>query len=323
MLTRGREAQARASPDTVLSPLPSCFVRAVLLLLPVDTRLRCSEVSRAWRALLADTTFWARIALRASSGLERFSLPLLRAAVAKAGGQLRALDITGQQQYEREPFVPETLIRLLLEVAAANAATLTEMRVDTGQLWDDTDNARLRWLLEAAPALQLLEASVLITDRQVAHSMLRNEPPFQALRLRQLLLARPATADVVAFSSELRCHASLECLGLNNAALDTAAAMGAVVDAFIALRLHTLVLDGCRVVPAVLSQLTRLIAAGALRKLIINNYGVEMFEEAHESTRLFVAAVRASAMTRLALDNVGAAPESVLEAAALINARPQ
>ena len=37
MLTRGREARARASPDTVLSPLPRCFVRVVLLLLPADT----------------------------------------------------------------------------------------------------------------------------------------------------------------------------------------------------------------------------------------------------------------------------------------------
>ena len=48
MLTRGRAAQARASPDTVLSPLPRCFVHAVFLRLPVDARLRCAEVSRAW-----------------------------------------------------------------------------------------------------------------------------------------------------------------------------------------------------------------------------------------------------------------------------------
>ena len=94
MLTCGREAQARASPDTVLSPLPRCFVRAVLLLLPVDTRLRCSEVSRASRALLADSTFWKRIDLRSTS-VARFSEALLRAALAKASGQLRALDITG------------------------------------------------------------------------------------------------------------------------------------------------------------------------------------------------------------------------------------
>ena len=144
MLTRGREAQARSLPDTVLSPLPRCFVRAVFLLLPVDTRLRCCEVSRAWRALLADTTFWARISLCTSSGIQRFSLPLLRAAVAKAGGRLRALDITGQatedfcfiNQQERGEV---RLYRPLLEVVAANAATLTELHLDNGQFWF-TDN---------------------------------------------------------------------------------------------------------------------------------------------------------------------------------------
>ena len=50
---------------------------------------------------------------------------------------------------------------------------------------------------------------------------------------------------------------------------------------------------------------------------------VEMFDEAHDSTRLFVASVRASAMTLLDLTwDVGHVPEDVLEAAAFINARP-
>ena len=120
MLARGREAQARASPDTVLSPLPHWFVHAVLLLLPVDTRLRCCEVSRAWRALLADTTLWTRISLRASTGVARFSEALLRAAVAKAGGQLRALDITGQPvgDIRRFMLVQDPLARLVREIVA-------------------------------------------------------------------------------------------------------------------------------------------------------------------------------------------------------------
>ena len=61
----------------------------MFLLLPVDARLRCSEVDRAWRALLADKTFYSRLNLSLDSGLARFSLPLFRAAAAKAGGQLR------------------------------------------------------------------------------------------------------------------------------------------------------------------------------------------------------------------------------------------
>ena len=98
--------------------------------------------------------------------------------------------------------------------------------------------------------------------------------------------------------------------------------MGAVVDACIALRLRTMTLQVCCIVPAALPELTRLIVAGALRELQVVNNRVEMFGEAHDSTRLFVAAVRASAMTRLCLNNVGVLQVDVVEAAAFINARP-
>ena len=308
MLTRGRGAQASASPDTVLSPLPRFFVRAVLLLLPVDTRLRCSEVSRAWRALLANTTFWECLDV-SSRGVARFSEALLRVAVAK--------DLTGHNPQEFE--IPN---RLLLEVVAANAATLTELRLDTGRFWP-SDN--IRPLLEAAPALQILETSVVTTDRNIAHATLRNEPPFQALRLRRLwmLFGSDAIADVVGFSSDLRCHASLEKLILYDAALDSAAAMGAVVDACIAMGLRALSLIGCRIIPAILPELTRLIAAGMLREVSMHSEGIPTFDEGHESTRLFVAAVRASAMTKLELTPVADLPKDVLEAAAFINARQQ
>ena len=161
-------------------------------------------------------------------------------------------------------------------------------------------------------------------DRDSARALLRNEAPFQAHRMRRLNMAgRLGTpADVVIFSSHLRCHASLEEFSVHGAALDTATSMGAVVDACIALRLRTLEVWACRVVPAVLPELTRLIAAGALRELTVENHGVAMFDEAHASTRLFVAAVRTSAMTRLRLVDLSrAAPASVVEAAAFINAR--
>ena len=71
-----------------LLALPRPLALAIFALLPVDTRLRCSEVSRAWRALLADTSLWTRLDLCSTSGV-RFSEALFRAAVAKAGGQLR------------------------------------------------------------------------------------------------------------------------------------------------------------------------------------------------------------------------------------------
>ena len=99
--------------------------------------------------------------------------------------------------------------------------------------------------------------------------------------------------------------------------LDTAAAMGAVVDACISLRLRSLKMFTCRVAPATLPELTRLIDAGVLRELTLNVY--DSFDEA-ESTRLFVAAVRASAMTKLEILEY-VSPKIVVDAAAFINAR--
>ena len=287
-----------------LLALPRPLVLAIFALLPVDTRLRCVEVNRAWRTLLADTSLWACVNLSVESGLIRFSVPLLRAAVAKAGGQLRALDITGQALGESPH------CRLLHEIVAANAATLMELRMNITNLWCAKGVGAL---LEAAPKLQLLETCMdidrdhqLARDRQLARAVFCKEPPFRALRLRGLAseIRFDTTADVVEFCSVLRGHASLEKLILSGAALSTAAAMGAVVDACIALRLHTLRLCYCRIVPAALPELTRLVAAGVLRELDVNNWGDVVFGDTDESTRLFVAAVRASALTSLKFHGV-------------------
>ena len=257
--------------DILKLPRPLAF--AIFAYLPVDTRLRCCEVNRAWRALLANTSFWKHLNLSLSSGLIRFSLPLLRAAVAKAGGQFLALDITGQRQESLRP-----LVCLLLEIVAANTATLTELRLDTGQYWSEKD---IRALLELrGPAIQLLDASVKVSKTlQVARAVLRNEPPFQALHMRHMFLDRrfDSSADVVAFGSDLRCHASLEALNLCGGPLDTAAATGAVMDACIALCLRRLHLTGCRLVPVAVPELTRLIAAGMLLQLEIDNNNVKLF----------------------------------------------
>lgn len=157
--------------------------------------------------------------------------------------------------------------------------------------------------------------SVMIDGRQVARAVLRNETPFQALSLRRLwMFGLNTTADMIAFSLDLRCHASLEDLELSEAALDSGAAVGAVADACIALRVRRC----CRAMPPAIPQLTRLIAGGALQTFVINNDGVEMFGAAHESTRLFVDAVRASAMTALWLMDSGELPWNVVQAARFI-----
>ena len=309
------EPQGPPSLDLRFDALPFPLLLKIFALLPVDTRLRCSEVNRAWRAMLADTTFWESIDVSIHSGLTRFSWLLFRAAVKKAGGQLRALYITGRRL---ETY--SLCFRLLLEVAVANKATLMDLRAVTEQPWQADD---VRELVEAASNLRLEVSVIIFEERDSTAAMLRNEPPFQALHLRRLnMFGNLGTEAVVTFSSHLRCHASLEEISFREAALHTADAMGAVVDACIALRLQRLEAHACYIVPAVLPELTRLVAAGALRELIVQNQRVEMFDEAqNEETLLFVAAVRASAMTRLRPLGSEALPESVVEVAAFIDAR--
>ena len=77
--------------------------------------------------------------------------------------------------------------------ASANAATLTELRADTGEIWLEVRRLRgdesMRALFEATPTLQLLVMSVIvIADRQIARAVLRSEPRFQPVQLRKLML---------------------------------------------------------------------------------------------------------------------------------------
>ena len=184
----------------------------------------------------------------------------------------------------------------------------------------------MRVLHEAAPALSRLDLSMQIERfyHQHARAVLRKEPPYQAVRIRRLnMVERLDATAVVAFCSDFRCHVSLEELRIDGISLDTAAAMGAFVDACIVLRLRKLKIDNCRVATAALPELTRLVSAGALRDLGVRCCG-EIFDKTRESTRLFVAAVRASAMTRLQLVGMGVLPDMVVRAAAaFINARSQ
>ena len=318
-----------------LLALPRMLARAIFLLILVDARLRCVEVSRAWRALLADTSFWDRIDLSITSGVTCFNLPLLRAAVAKAGGQLRALDVTGQRwdtrgrnillgnarQHYVVPLAPlnhATARRLIREAAAESAATLAELRLDTGALYFADE---VRALLEAAPALKVLELSFCINSDEHLTRALRSQPLHQALRRRRLFTSH-ALQSVDAFCKVMRRHASLEALRLAGTLLDDPLVMGALVHACI--RLRTLELVGCDILPASLPVLTRLVAAGALRELVLDGTPRSPFDEAGEATQRFVAVVQASAMTKLQLIKIGptaALPAPVTEVMALINAR--
>ena len=307
MLTRGRGAQARASPDTVFSPLPRFFVRAVFFLLPADQRLRCSEVSRAWRALLADTSLWSFLTLSTKSGCTRFSEALFRAVVAKAGGQLRVLDVYGR-------IGEELSTPTLLDALASNATSLKLLIALSPSVSTWHTPAQVENLLEAAP-LSLCFLNVHPDNVEQARRCLRNEPPYGRLRLDGLLVKGEgqlvSSESLEALCSDLVKHPTLAKVIIDQVPLCTASAMRIFVNAAIALRVKIICLVSCGCTRACVPELTRLVSAGWVGGMVISNDDVELFEAGADTDR-FCAAVRASAsLVRLELKRCGPNPDVV------------
>jgi hypothetical protein len=305
-------AVAVAEPLSVAA-LPLALLLEVLSRLPVDCRLRCAEVCRAWRAALNERSLWTRLDLTAASGvhvpavddedrayflplapavppgfaapgfddddaidddaidddaIERTTLDgLLRCAAARAGGGLVLLHLDSLTVTHAA----------LLEVAAANAGALREVRVgrtnqptsehsQEGFTVGETDA-----LLGAAPLLRTLATDLHCThtDVQTARRALRNEAPYGPLRVGHLKadLGEEDDAGVVAFAADAAVHASLIGLALNHARLDAATSLDAVVNAALARQLHSVRLFACGYRGSVAPALARLLSSGALDTL--------------------------------------------------------
>jgi hypothetical protein len=98
-LSRPRCALSTPPPVRSRTPfdaLPHAAVERILRALPVDTRLRCLEVCTRFYLMLSEHhTLWTRVDLSPRSGiLAPPSDALLRAAVARASGELQVLDVS-------------------------------------------------------------------------------------------------------------------------------------------------------------------------------------------------------------------------------------
>ena len=250
----------RDALSVLLLALPLPLARHVWGLLPVDVRMRCREVCPAWRDALAEPRLWTELDVTSSSGVTaRVTPALLLAAAARAGGRLERVRV----KYDRP------LEDTLLTVVAANIDTLRLLRLE-GQF---ATHDWLETLMRAAPLQCVVEAG-LTTVRAYPGSVLRNEPPFQNLRLHGLSFSRVAdAAEMISLAADMAAHTSLRTLELYSAPLETFAALDALVDAALALRLTKLQLEECHMTPASAVALSRLLHGDALRELDVNYCG--------------------------------------------------
>jgi hypothetical protein len=259
------EVAAAAAPAVddffPFAALPPALALKIFAALPADTRLRCTEVCKAWCAAVAERSLWTRLDLSETSGVtHRVTPALLRAAAAKARGALTALDISGVWQRLHANGV-------LRDVLAANAGTLRELRClrGRGQIWMTVPF--IEALLIAAPQLRVCEADVYVMNAAEARAALRNEGVFEQLRLRtaNLNLFRADEVTHLLLFADVAAHASLVELVLLNPTFVAPAMLDAFVDAALSLPLlRTVSFSGCSLSPASVPVLARLLGSGTL-----------------------------------------------------------
>ena len=110
------------------------------------------------------------------------------------------------------------------------------------------------------------------------------------------------------FCSDLRQHQSLKHVYMNNAIIETADTMRGFVDAAVALKLEKIVLYDCWLTPAVVPELTRLVAAGWVEEILIENKNASIFRS-NASTDHFCAVARVSSLKKLRILEVGSSPK--------------
>jgi hypothetical protein len=259
------EVLPERDPFVVLPPPLAC---KILALLPLDTRLRCAEVSPRWRAAVAERSLWTRLDFRGVAR-ENAHDALLRCAAARAGRSLQALDASAAR---------EGTLEAMNAVCASNAgAALTEVTLPVHQ---DSTLDELRSTLLAAPQLRSLSVHFLavnsIAGLPVLLSALRNEAPFGALRLQRFWqnLALSDADELLSLADAAAAHASLTSVHLSGLSLEEPRALDALVNMAVGKRLESLGLTVCFLPPppsGLASSLARLLSSAALTRLAVDN----------------------------------------------------
>ena len=249
--------------------LPHAVAFQIFALLPADARARAAVVCRAWRAAVAQPSLWTRLDLSPSSGVKRpVSNAALRGAAARARGTLKVLVL--DECY--------TAHAAQLEVIAANAGAMRKLSC----YFDDAvlRAGSVEALTLAAPRLQLFQADT-VASVDDAVRMLRNQAPFGALRVRNLQVEHDTAdeADIHELAAAMQGHASLRKLVLVGFRFNVPAELDAVAAAAVACRLQRMGLMQCRLSPASVPALARVIRGGVLTSVFIDNDHHQLLDE--------------------------------------------
>ena len=258
--------------------LPHAVALRILACVPADARARAALVCRAWRDALAEPSVWARLDLLPTSGVTvALTDALLRGAATRAQGQLAVMLVN---------WIQELSNAAVLEVVTANASSMRELTClavgDVGnRIWNLEE---VEELARAAPQLRVFHADVVASTVEEAARLLRNDPPFGALRLRGLDIdgtaegAPAVDADVLALAAAMPRHASLCQLRLFDVSLRTPAVLYAFAAAVTASTLPTLWLLRCEMSPASVPALVRMLRDGALTSLQLDTDGARLLD---------------------------------------------
>ena len=254
----GRVAAAAVQRTCAFPRLPLECTLHIFSLLPPDQRLRCAEVSRGWRATVAQPALWRRLDLSWEGCHVRPVWPaLLRAAVARAGDALTAIT------------VPVAFLGVTTLCDALRASTgLAEAHLGE----DDIAAEDLVSLLAGLPQIRALHARVTCEPQHVV-GMLQGRPPFEPLHLHALSVSHDGaaleTAHVLALA-DARLQpglASLEVLG----AVVQPGTLDLLVDAVVARPSLTRLSLRDMLPPPSAPALVRLLLQGALTELELSD----------------------------------------------------
>jgi hypothetical protein len=284
---------------TALLALPLVVAHRILLQLPADERARCAAVCRGWRVLLADPSLWTRLDLTVDGGFFRSLRDgVLRGAAARAGGALQTLDMRTELHRGEVYYINAAL----LAVIRANADTLQEVHM----IRNPVRVEMLAPLLRAGPALRTLSAAAECVLEE-ASALLRNEPPYGALRLQKLEVWAADLGNtgkpLLGIAAALATHTSLRELKLIVAQLESAAICEALVDALVAAGVSSLALERCYLYAATASALARLLSSNTLTELRIDDcHG--LLDDTASAAALAAALRGATTLKKLAFSGV-------------------